>query len=68
LRHHRHRAGFRAGEIQEARRRRLLENHQRAVPEALRALGYRESDIAEIEAYAVGHGSLSMHRRSMPPL
>ncbi|MDB5568570.1 MAG: ribonucleoside-diphosphate reductase class, partial [Tardiphaga sp.] len=28
-------------------------------PEALRALGYRESDIAEIEAYAVGHGSLS---------
>ncbi len=31
----------------------------RAVPEALRALGYRESEIAEIEAYAVGHGSLS---------
>jgi len=31
----------------------------RAVPEALRALGYRESDIAEIEAYAVGHASLS---------
>jgi ribonucleoside-diphosphate reductase alpha chain len=30
-----------------------------AVPAALRALGYRESDIAEIEAYAVGHGSLS---------
>ena len=30
----------------------------RAVPEALRALGYRESDIAEIEAYAVGHASL----------
>src|ERR1700748_853557 len=31
----------------------------RAVPEALRALGYRESEIAEIEAYAVCHGSLS---------
>ncbi len=31
----------------------------RAVPAALRKLGYRESDIAEIEAYAVGHGSLS---------
>lgn len=31
----------------------------RAVPAALRALGYRESEIAEIEAYAVGHGSLS---------
>src|SRR5438046_1741011 len=30
-----------------------------AVPVALRTLGYRESDIAEIEAYAVGHGSLS---------
>ncbi len=31
----------------------------RAVPEALRALGYPENQIAEIEAYAVGHGSLS---------
>jgi len=30
----------------------------RAVPEALRVLGYGESDIAEIEAYAVGHGTL----------
>jgi ribonucleoside-diphosphate reductase alpha chain len=30
----------------------------RAVPEALRALGYGEAEIAEIEAYAVGHGSL----------
>jgi ribonucleoside-diphosphate reductase alpha chain len=30
----------------------------RAVPEALRVLGYAESQIAEIEAYAVGHGSL----------
>jgi ribonucleoside-diphosphate reductase alpha chain len=31
----------------------------RAVPEALRALGYAEHQIAEIEAYAVGHGTLS---------
>ncbi|OZA77597.1 MAG: ribonucleotide-diphosphate reductase subunit alpha, partial [Azorhizobium sp. 39-67-5] len=31
----------------------------RAVPEALRALGYGEAQIAEIEAYAVGHGSLA---------
>src|SRR5712672_646822 len=31
----------------------------RAVPAALRVLGYRENEIAEIEAYAVGHGSLS---------
>src|SRR6201995_3673611 len=30
----------------------------RAVPEALRAPGYRESEIAEIEVYALGHGSL----------
>ncbi|SON55413.1 Vitamin B12-dependent ribonucleotide reductase [Hartmannibacter diazotrophicus] len=30
----------------------------RAVPEALRSLGYSESQIAEIEAYAVGHGSM----------
>ena len=30
----------------------------RAVPEALRALGYDEAQIAEIEAYAVGHASL----------
>jgi ribonucleoside-diphosphate reductase alpha chain len=30
----------------------------RAVPEALRVLGYDVAQIAEIEAYAVGHGSL----------
>jgi ribonucleoside-diphosphate reductase alpha chain len=30
----------------------------RAVPEALRVLGYSESQIAEIEVYALGHGSL----------
>ncbi|MDD7908872.1 vitamin B12-dependent ribonucleotide reductase [Pseudovibrio exalbescens] len=31
----------------------------RAVPEALSALGYSASEIAEIEAYAVGHGSIN---------
>jgi ribonucleoside-diphosphate reductase alpha chain len=31
----------------------------RAVPEALRTLGYTKSQIAEIEAYAVGHGTFS---------
>jgi ribonucleoside-diphosphate reductase alpha chain len=31
----------------------------RAVPEALRVLGYRDSEIAEIEVYAVGHGNLA---------
>ena len=30
----------------------------RAVPEALRALGYGEKEIAEIESYAVGHATL----------
>ncbi|MGF9562119.1 vitamin B12-dependent ribonucleotide reductase [Neorhizobium sp. JUb45] len=30
-----------------------------AVPEALRTLGYSESQLAEIEAYAVGHGNLN---------
>jgi ribonucleoside-diphosphate reductase alpha chain len=30
-----------------------------AVPEALRTLGYGEAEIAEMEAYAVGHGSLA---------
>jgi ribonucleoside-diphosphate reductase alpha chain len=29
-----------------------------AVPEALRTLGYKDGDIAEMEAYAVGRGSL----------
>src|SRR5690606_34208952 len=31
----------------------------RAVPPALRTLGYGEDQIAEIEAYAVGHGNLN---------
>src|ERR1043166_7260427 len=31
----------------------------RAVPKALRVLGYSPAEIAEIEAYAVGHGGLA---------
>jgi ribonucleoside-diphosphate reductase alpha chain len=31
----------------------------RAVPQGLRTLGYSEAQIAEIEVYAVGHGSLA---------
>ncbi|WMT90457.1 vitamin B12-dependent ribonucleotide reductase [Pelagibacterium sp. H642] len=31
----------------------------RAVPQALRTLGYSEDQIAEIEAYAVGHGNMN---------
>ena len=38
----------------------------RAVPEALRVLGYSEAQIAEIEAYAVGHGSLGAGARHQP--
>jgi ribonucleoside-diphosphate reductase alpha chain len=30
-----------------------------AVPEALRTLGYTEAQLAEIEAYAVGHGNMN---------
>ena len=30
-----------------------------AVPEALRTLGYSESQIAEIEVYALGHGNIN---------
>ncbi len=36
----------------------------RAVPDALRTLGYREAEIAEIEAYAVGHARWARRRRS----
>ncbi len=38
----------------------------RAVPEALRTLGYREAEIAEIEAYAVGHGTLGAGAGDQP--
>ena len=38
----------------------------RAVPDALRTLGYRESEIAEIEAYAVGHGSIGQAPGDQP--
>ncbi len=59
LRHHRHRARLRAGEVQEARRRRLLQDHQ---PAPCRRRCARSAtaraEIAEIEAYAVGHGTL----------
>ena len=48
----------------------------RAVPEALRVLGYSPSQIAEIETYAVGHGTLAdapaithatLNRKASPP-
>ena len=38
----------------------------RAVPEALRTLGYSEAQIAEIEVYAVGHGKPQPGTRHQP--
>ena len=38
----------------------------RAVPEALRTLGYSEAQIAEIEVYAVGHGIAGAGPRHQP--
>ena len=59
MRHHRHRARLRAGEVQEARRRRLLQDHQpRRAGGAAHARLLARAEIAEIEAYAVGHGTL----------
>ncbi|WP_372422802.1 vitamin B12-dependent ribonucleotide reductase [Salinarimonas chemoclinalis] len=39
----------------------------RAVPDALRTLGYREHEIAEIEVYALGHGSIAQAPAINPP-
>jgi ribonucleoside-diphosphate reductase alpha chain len=39
----------------------------RSVPEALRVLGYSPAQIAEIEAWAVGHGSLDQAPAINPP-
>ncbi len=56
LRHHRHRARLRAREVQEARRRRLLQDRQ-PVGAARRsgASATREREVQEIVAYVVGH-------------
>ena len=59
LRHHRRRTRFRAGEVQEAGRRRLLQDHQ---PLRARSAAPRSAttsrQIDDIIAYAVGHGTL----------
>ena len=39
----------------------------RAVPAALRTLGYSEAEIGEMEAYAVGHGNLNQAPAINPP-
>ena len=54
LRHHRHRAGHRARQVQEARRRRDDQDRQPDGPEALQRLGYSE---------APGQGDRRLHRR-----
>ena len=69
LRHHRHRARLRPGEVQEARRRRLLQDHQPVGPRRPRRRSATPpSEVAEIVAHAVGHGSLGQRaRRSTTP-
>ncbi len=67
LRHHRHRAGFRAGEIQEARRRRLLEDHQpRGARGAARARLSRERYRGDRGLCRRPRLALQRPRRSMP--
>ncbi len=66
LRHHRHRARLRAGEVQEARRRRLLQDHQSvAVPGRLRASATRLSRSPRSMAYVMGTLSLNQARSSI---
>ena len=59
LRHHRHRARFRPGQVQEARRRRLFQDHQpRRARGAARRSAMTEARSTRSSRYAVGHGSL----------
>ena len=59
MRHHRHRARFRARQVQEAGRRRLFQDHQPRRPAGVATLGYDAGEIAAIERYALGHGTLA---------
>ena len=68
LRHDRHRTRFCAREVQEARRWRLLSRSSTApCRKRCARLVIRESQIAEIEAYAVGHGSIAQGTRRSTP-
>ena len=59
LRHHRHRARFRAGQVQEAGRRRLLQDHQPDGADRPRDAGLRRPSRSRTSRrYAVGHGTL----------
>ena len=60
LRHHRRRARFRAGEIQEARRRRLFQDHQPLRPRSAEDARLRRGTRSTTSCcYAVGHGTLA---------
>ena len=69
LRHHRHRAGLRAGEVQEARRRRLLQDHQpggaggaRATSATARPRSPRSSPMPSATARSSGAPGDQRHR------
>ena len=67
LRHHRHRARLRAGQVQEARRRRLFQDHQpRRARGAARARLRREGGSEDIVAYAVGRATLAQAPGDQP--
>ena len=60
MRHDRHRARLRAGEVQEARRRRLFQDHQpHGAGGACARSAIDEAAIKRIIDYAVGRGSLA---------
>jgi ribonucleoside-diphosphate reductase alpha chain len=58
LRHDRDRARFRAGQIQKLAGGGYFKIINRAVPQALRALGCDAAEIAAIRRYALGRGTL----------
>ena len=67
LRHHRHRAGLRAGQVQEARRRRLLQDHQRVdSARATRASATARSRSDDIVRYCRGAGTLKERAARQP--
>ena len=68
LRHHRHRARLRAGQVQEARRRRLFQDHQpRRAARRCATLGYaRGADRRDRSPMRVGHGTLDGRARHQP--
>ena len=67
LRHHRHRARLRAGQVQEAGRRRLLQDHQPHGADARsRRSATRRQQIDDIVRYAVGRGTLDGRARDQP--